>query len=196
MKVNKKEIIEEKIIQNLGIIQITDIVAEGISKQYAIKYLQDRNCERVAKGVYVAPDAWQDNLYIIFLQYKKIVYSHDTALYLLGLSEREPICFTVTVPRGYKVDYKGKSPLKKVTAIEERYSLGMDIAVTPYGHTVPCYNAERTLCDIFRTDTEMQEKQFAVKEYLNGKKNLPRLMEYAAIFHIKEKIKQYMEVLL
>lgn len=196
MKANKKDIIEAKIIQNQGIIQIADIVAEDISKQYAIKYLQGRNCKRVAKGVYLAPDAWQDDLYIISLQYKKIVYSHDTALYLLGLSEREPICFTVTVPRGYKVDYKGKSPLKKVTAIEERYSLGLDTAVTPYGHTVPCYNAERTLCDIFRADTEMQEKQFAVKEYLNGKKNLPKLMEYAAIFHIKEKIKQYMEVLL
>lgn len=196
MKVNKKEIIEEKIIQNQGILQIADIVAEGISKQYAIKYLQDRNCERVAKGVYLASDAWQDDLYIISLQYKKIVYSHDTALYLLGLSEREPIYFTVTVPRGYKVDYKRKSPLKKVTAVEGRYSLGLDTAVTPYGHTVPCYNTERTLCDIFRTDTEMQEKQFAVKEYLNGKKNLPRLMEYAKMLQVEKKIKQYMEVLL
>lgn len=196
MKVNKKEIIEEKIIQNQGILQIADIVAEGISKQYAIKYLQDRKYERVAKGVYLAPDAWQDDLYIISLQYKKIVYSHDTALYLLGLSEREPIYFTVTVPRGYKVDYKRKSPLKKVTAVEGRYSLGLDTAVTPYGHTVPCYNTERTLCDIFRTDTEMQEKQFAVKEYLNGKKNLPRLMEYAKMLQVEKKIKQYMEVLL
>ena len=196
MKVNKKEIIETKILKNQGIIQIADIVAEGISKQYAIKYLQDRNYERIAKGVYLAPDAWQDDLYIISLQYKKIVYSHDTALYLLGLSEREPSYFTVTVPRGYKVDYRGKSPLKKVTVVEERYSLGMDTAATPYGHTVPCYNTERTLCDIFRTDIEMQEKQFAVKEYLNGKKNLPRLMEYARMLHVDKKIKQYMEVLL
>ena len=180
MKVNKKEIIEAKTIQNQGIIQIDDIVAEGISKQYTIQYLQDRNCERVAKGVYLASDAWQDDLYIISLQYKKIVYSYETALYLLGLSEREPICVTVTIPRGYKVDYRRKSPLKKVTAVEERYFLGIDTAVTPYGHTVPCYNAERTLCDIFRIDAEMQEKQFAVKEYLNGKKicrnlwNLPK----------------------
>ncbi len=196
MKVNKKEVIEAKILQNQGIIQISDIVTEGISKQYAIKYLQDRNYERVAKGVYLAPDAWQDDLYIISLQYKKIVYSHDTALYLLGLSEREPIYFTVTVPRGYKVDHRGKSPLKKVTVVAKRYSLGIDTAVTPYGHTVPCYNAERTLCDIFRTDTEKQEKRFAVREYLNGKKNLPRLMEYAKIFHIEEKIRQYMEVLI
>ena len=42
----------------------------------------------------------------------------------------------------------------------------------------------------------MQEKQFAVKEYLNGKKNLPRLTEYAKILQVEKKIKQYMEVLL
>lgn len=196
MKVNKREIIESKIQQKQGIIQIADIVAEGISKQYAIQYLQDRHYERVARGVYLAPDAWQDDLYIISLQYKKIVYSHDTALYLLGLSEREPICFTVTVPRGYKVDYKGKSPLNKVTVVEDRYSLGKDTVATPYGHIVPCYNAERTLCDIFRVDTEIQEKQFAVKEYLNGRKNLPRLMEYAKMLCVEKKIKQYIEVLL
>lgn len=196
MKVNKKEIIETKNIQNKGIVQIADIVAEGISKQYAIKYLQDKDYERVVKGVYLAPDAWRDDLYIISLQYKKIIYSHDTALYLLGLSEREPIHFTVTIPRGYRVDYKGQTPLKKVTVVEERYSLGRGMIITPYGHTVPCYNAERTLCDIFKADTEMQEKQFAVKEYMKGKKNLPRLMEYARILHVQKRIKQYMEVLL
>lgn len=196
MKVNRKEMVEKKILQNQGIIKIADIVAEGISKQYAIRYLQERDYERVAKGVYLAPDAWQDDLYIISLQYKKIIYSHDTALYLLGLSEREPACFTVTVPRGYKVDYKGQSPLKKVTVIEEYYPMGIDTAVTAYGHTVPCYNAERTLCDIFRTETEMQEKQFAVKEYLNGKRNLSRLMEYARMLHVEKKMRQYMEVLL
>ena len=126
-----------------------------------------------------------------FSSVQKIVYSHDTALYLFGLSERKPICFTVTVPRGYKVGYKGKSPLKEITAVEGRYSLGVDTAVTPYGHTVPCYNAERTLCDLFRMDAEMQEKRFAGKEYLNGKKNLPRLMEYAQILQVEKRIRQY-----
>ena len=196
MKVNKKEIIDNLILQNQGIIQIADITAKGISKQYAIKYLHKYGFERVAKGIYLEPDAWQDELYILSLQYKQIVYSHDTALYLLGISEREPICFTVTVPRGYKVNYNGQSNIKKVTAVEEYYSLGIDTAATPFGHTVPCYNAERTLCDLFRSDMETQEKQFAVKEYLRGNKNLPRLMEYAKILRVEKKMRQYMEVLL
>ena len=196
MKVNKKEIIENLILQNQGIIQIADITAKGISKQYALKYLQDHGFERAAKGIYLGPDAWRDELYILSLQYKQIVYSHDTALYLLGLSEREPLCFTVTVPRGYKVNCKVQSNIRKVTAVEEYYSLGIGTAATPFGHTVPCYNAERTLCDLFRVDVGTQEKQFAVKEYLRGKKNLPRLMEYAKILRVEKRMRQYMEVLL
>lgn len=34
-------------------------------------------------------------------------------LYLLGLSERETILFTVTVPRGYNMNYKGKKGNQK-----------------------------------------------------------------------------------
>lgn len=196
MKDNKKAHIEKLISQNNGIIRVADIVAEGISKQYAIRYLHDNEFERVAKGIYVAPDALRDELYILSLQYKKIVYSHDTALYLLGLSEREPTLFTVTVPRGYKVDYKGQESLRKVTVTEDRYLLGRSSAVTPFGRSVPCYNAERTLCDIFKADTEAQEKQSAVREYLRGRRNLPRLMEYAKLLHVEKKVRQYMEVLL
>lgn len=196
MKANKKEIIKNLILQNQGIIQIADITAKGISKQYAIKYLQDHGFERAAKGIYLEPDTLQDELYILSLQYKRIVYSHDTALYLRGLSEREPLCFTITVPRGYKVNYKEQSNIRKVSAVDEYYSLGINTVATPFGHVVPCYNAERTLCDLFRTDMETQKKQFAVKEYLRGKKNLPRLMEYAKILHVEKRMRQYMEVLL
>ena len=57
MKVNKTETIENLILQNQGIVQIADVIAKGISKQYAIKYLQDHGFERATKGIYVEPDA-------------------------------------------------------------------------------------------------------------------------------------------
>ena len=50
------------------------------------------------------------------------------------------------------------------------------------------YNAERTLCDLFRVDMETQKKQFAVKEYFRGKKDLPRLMEYAKILRVEKRM--------
>lgn len=65
--------------------------------------------------------------------------------------------------------------------------------------TVRIYDAERTLCDVFRgkSQVEIQEKQTAIREYVKRrKKDIPRLMEYSKIFKIEKIIKQYMEVLL
>lgn len=196
MKVNKKEIIHNLIEKNGGIIQISDIVSVGISKQYALDYLKKNSYERVAKGVYLSQDVWRDDLYILSLQYKKVVFSHDTALYLLGMAEREPTTLTVTVPRDYKVNFNGRTPIKVCSTAEEKYFLGIETVDTPYGHKVPCYNAERTLCDIFRTGTEIAERQYAMREYLKGRKNIPLLMEYAAALLVERKIKQYTEALL
>ena len=61
---------------------------------------------------------------------------------------------------------------------------------------VPCYDAERTICDVFRSEIDAQDKQVAVKEYLKENKNIPKLMEYAKIFRVDKKIKQYLEALL
>lgn len=43
----------------------------------------------------------------------------------------------------------------------------------------------------------MQDRQNAIREYAaKGKKDIPRLMEYAKIFKVEKIIKQYLEVLL
>lgn len=196
MKVNKKEIIQNLIKQNEGIVKISNLVELGISRQYAISYLKEQGCERVAKGIYLSPDTWQDDLYVLYLQYKKVVFSHDTALYLLEMAEREPSVFSVTVPRDYKVNFKGSTPVKVYSTKEDWHLMGIEMMLTPYGHKVPCYSAERTLCDIFRCNAEVQERKYAMQEYLKSKKNLPLLMEYAAVFHVEKKIRQYTEALL
>lgn len=59
-----------------------------------------------------------------------------------------------------------------------------------------CYNPERTLCDLFRTNSDPQDKQVAVKEYLKKYKNISKLLQYAEIFKVDEKIKSYLEGLL
>ena len=67
------------------------------------------------------------------------------------------------------------------------------------GHVVRIYDAERSLCDVFRGNSqiEMQDRQTAIREYVaRRKKDIPRLMEYAKIFKVDKIIKQYLEVLL
>lgn len=50
---------------------------------------------------------------------------------------------------------------------------------TPFGHAVPVYNMERTICDIIRnrSSIEIQTLQNALKHYTSRKdKNLRQLM--------------------
>ncbi len=196
MGISKKEQINQLLQKNQGVVQISELVAMGITRQYATRYLQEIDCERVAKGIYISKDAWQDDLYILSLQYKKIVFSHETALSLHGLSRRWPETLHVTVPRDYKVNAGGFLDVKTYSVVESRYELGLSSYTTSYGHVVPCYDKERTICDIFRVQTEQHVKQYAMKEYLNGKRNLPLLMEYADALQVTKKIQQYLEVLL
>ena len=61
--------------------------------------------ERVARGVYLSADAWPDELYLLSLSNSRIVFSHETALFLHGLMEREPKDTSVTVRAGYNASH-------------------------------------------------------------------------------------------
>ena len=70
---------------------------------------------------------------------------------------------------------------------------------TPFGHTVPVYDIERTLCDVLRSrnGVEIQVFQDALKSYAKQKdKNLRSLMQYADALNVITILKPYLEVLL
>ena len=70
---------------------------------------------------------------------------------------------------------------------------------TSFGHSVPVYDMERTICDLLRSrkNVEMQVFQDALKQYAKRKdKNLRMLMKYAAMFHVENILRPYLEVLL
>lgn len=65
----------------------------------------------------------------------------------------------------------------------------MTTGQTPFGHTVPVYDMERTICDLIRSRSriEIQVFQSALKQYARRKdKNLRALMQYAAMFHVEK----------
>ena len=80
-----------------------------------------------------------------------------------------------------------------------RYRLGVTSAKTSFGHPVPVYDMERTICDLIRSrnNIEMQTYQNALKRYVRRKdKNLKNLMNYAQMFRVEKILRQYLEVLL
>lgn len=193
---NKNEMMVKYSNDNEGIIRLKDIIDLGISKQYCLEFFKKNNYERIARGLYVSADLWVDDFYVLSYKYSKAVYSHETACYLLDMSDREPLYYSVTLPYGYKVDYLTKQGIKVYTSTNDRYQVGIIEVTTPNGHVVRCYDPERTICDIFRISIDPQDKQVAVKEYLKKYKNISKLMQYAEIFKVDNKIKLYLEGLL
>lgn len=196
---SKQDYLDAILEKNNGVIQSSDAVSAGISKVYFSEYVKKKQLERVSRGVYLSGEAWADPLYFLQLRYPQVVFSHETALYLLDLAEREPLQFTVTVKAGYNATHLRKQNIKVYQINAERYDMGIIQIPSPVGHQLNIYNAERTICDLIRSrkNIEIQDLQAAVKSYIgSGEKNLPLLMRYAKVFRTEKILRQYLEVLL
>ena len=79
------------------------------------------------------------------------------------------------------------------------YKLGEINLKTTFGNVVRTYNAERTICDLLRSRSRLDEETVigAVKRYAESTdKNLNLLSEYASQLGVSKIVKRYMEVLL
>lgn len=189
----------EEIVDDSGILLTKNAIEAGISKYALYNFIRNNGFEKAAHGVYASPETWKDENYILSLRCPQGVLSHDEALYYHGLTDREPLQKTITIYTGYGTSRMVADGIKVFTVKKELLDIGKEIVKTSYGHDIPLYNRERTICDLIRSRNrfEIQDFQAALKTYIMGKnKNLNRLMEYAKLFHVDKKIREYMEVLL
>ena len=196
---SKFEILDALLQKNNGFLKTSEVSYAGISKTYFGEYVRDKELVRVAHGLYISQDAWEDGMYVIQVRYPSAVFSHETALYLLNLAEREPIRYSVTLQTGTNTAGLSKQGVKVYTVKAALFEEGIAMAKSPAGHTLRVYNPERTICDLVRSrrNVEIQDLQTAIREYVKLKeKNLPLLMRYAKEFSVEKIIRRYLEVLL
>ena len=190
----------EKLIEDKeGIVLTKDLKEYNIPRYYLTILTKKNRLERVARGVYITPEAFDDEMYRIQAKNEKIIYSHETALYLHDLSDRPPISYTVTVPQGYNATHLKKEGLVVHTVKNETYQLGIEKGKTIFGRNIQVYDIERTICDIVRNRKNMDVSLFndALKRYARiNNKDTYLLMEYAEKLNIKKRLRQYMEILL
>ncbi len=193
------ELLDKLVEKGNGYLQTFQVLEKGISKPTLADYVNKRNMERVAQGVYLAEDTWKDELYILHLSNSRIIFSHETALFLHGLMEREPKDISVTVRAGYNASHLRKKGIRVYQVKPEIEELGITDIQTNFGNTVRTYDMERTLCDVIRYKEAMdvQVFQYAMKEYMGStNKNLNHLMTYAKKLHIESAVRTYTEVML
>lgn len=192
-------LIMKELQRNNNTITTSQIVELGFSRALLSKYVKEGLLERSRQGVYILPDSVHDDMYTLMLRTKKIIFSHDTALFLNGLSERTPFEHSVTVPSNAVLSDILREDCSCYYIKPELFELGMVWKKTTFGNEVRCYDAERTICDLLRSRNRMDEETVisAIKNYaVFNDKDLNRLAAYAEKFRVSKVLKQYMEVLL
>ena len=157
---SKYDLMNNLIEENNGYIFTEQVEKAGISRAYLGQFVRENSLERVAKGVYISQDTWEDELYVLQLCYPRIIFSGETALYLHVLIDREYSKIHVTVPPKYN---QTRLREKGVIVHQEKldtYELGVENVKTNFGNTVKAYNKERCICDAIKNRENLRFKCF------------------------------------
>lgn len=182
-----------------GLLLTREAEAAGIPRYYLTLLAREGGIQRVNHGVYATPDAMEDDLYMLQARSPQLIFSHETALYLNDLTDRDPLSYSVTVPTGYHNRLLTENGIQVHTVKKEWHSFGVTETATVYGRPIRIYDAERTLCDLFRQRNNVDADLLndSMKRYLTRKdKNIPQLLRYAEQFRVSSPIRKYVEILL
>ena len=181
-----------------GTVTTAQVTEAGLHRGVLHALVENGELRRFGRGLYVRTDVWEDDFYLLQSKYGRGIFSHDTALYLLGYSDRTPAKYTMTFPRGYNAPSLKNENILIRRAVPENYSLGIIEVSSPCGNPIRIYDLEKTLCDILRgSSSDIQAIGEAMRRYAASKdKNIHRLMQYAEQLRVKPKVMHYMEVLL
>ena len=83
------EKIKNLIIEHNGIVTSAMLTKNNIPRLYLKKLTDSGELLCVCRGIYVSPDAWEDEMFILQAKFPKGIFSHETALYIHGLTERQ-----------------------------------------------------------------------------------------------------------
>ena len=182
-----------------GLLRTEQAMSAGITKPVFYNYVHSKELERVAHGIYLSKDAWVDSMYLLHLRFSHAVFSHETALFFNDLTDREPLQYTVTVKTGYNPTNLKEEGVQVFTIKVELHEVGLTTLQTPFGHDVPVYDMERTICDLLRSRSRIEKQAIrdALRIYASRRnKNLRTLMRYAELFRVEKILRPYLEVLL
>lgn len=167
-----------------------------------ISYVSEAgHIDRISRGIYCTPDVFEDDFLVIGARWRKCIFSHNSALYLNGLSDRLPSAQSVTVPRGYNPvrlieDFPG---IQIHWVRPDVYELGATNIMTPSGNRVRCYKPERSIADLIRqrklSGVDAQLVRDAIGGYFNSReKDLHELARMCEVLGVRRELQVYLEV--
>lgn len=181
--------------KNHGYITTKEIENIGICKTLIPELIKQKVLRKVAYGIYIDNNLIEDEFYILQKRFSNIVFSYNTACYLLNLSDRVPYKIDITTINHNNIN----EDLNIHYVSKDKFDIGIIEIESPYSNPIKIYNAERCICDLLKNpsavDLEVYNK--IVNNYFKQKnKNLTTLEKYSRIFNVHKKFEYIMEVLI
>ena len=144
----------------------------GYTRHNLSELTKSGQLERLRPGLYQLKGKVIDDFVLISSNSNRIIFSHQTAIYLHDLSDRNPNVFHISVPQGYNASHikKRYEDLQVHYVKRDLYELGKTEIKSPQGNLIPVYDIDRTICDII-IDREKIDKQIfteAIKRYFKS----------------------------
>jgi len=181
--------------ENHGYIRTRDFEKLDISRPSIQSYIDKKIIRKVSRGLYIDNNLLEDEFYILQQKFSNIIFSYNTACYLLNLSDRAPYKIDVTTLNHNNI----RENLEIHYVAKDKFNIGIIEIESPFSNPIKIYNAERCICDILKSpdsvDFELYNK--IINNYFKQKnKDLNILEEYSKIFKVHEKFEHIMEVLI
>lgn len=120
--------------KNNGTVTSAQVTKAGINRQH-LKILVDKGLlERSERGVYIVPTNFDDEIFNLQSRYKRGIFSHETALFLLDMTDRTPIKYSMTFPLSYNTSILEKENVIYYRVKKELYELGIITGKSPGGN--------------------------------------------------------------
>lgn len=181
---------------NNGVLLTKQVTNAGIPRETIIGLVKDGLLCPVQRGIYVTESGYVDDFYLLQARFPKGIFSHETALYLQGFSDRAPILPTMTFRYGTSTS-RMKSEIRPVI-VSSDFELGK-IEIEKNSSKLIVYDVERTLVDMLkpRYDTDFEQFIPAIKRYAaSKKKDINKLFRYAQHFGLEIEMQKYIGGLL
>lgn len=195
---NKIDKIKNHFIEYGGVLKTSELNDLGFSSRQIKKLMEESIITKIKHGFYELTDYIPREEVIIARLFPEPIIFLESALFYYGYTDRIPSSWQIAVNKNssklqYNIDY----PLIKPYYLEPKFiEIGIDI-IEIEGVEIRVYDRDRTICDVLRYETKLEEEVFinAIKKYIKDpKKNVRNLFEYAEIFNIRNKVQTFIGV--
>ena len=196
-------IIEQKVLTMIlergGYARSKDLRAAGVHPGMLPALERSGRLVRIKRGLYSLPDNEKgDDRLEALMAIPGSILCLGSALSIHEIGTWEPPEIYLAVQSGRKVHVPELLPIRLFHFAKANFELGLIESAGQDGR-LRDYDAERTICDLFRLKKRLggDIAAEALREYMKRKeRRIPRLLEYAAKLHVLGPLQRSLEILL